>query len=300
MSSEVFGDDTLEHRCASGHYWREHTNGQVTPSWGFGGTFVDVADPTVCPEPTLDADGLYPCPSCGQSHRPGEGLRGMSFAPWEFGPGKRQECAVPTPGCGKPAMWTRRWGDRSLPWPDGPGALYSLWYLSHRVDGERLVAYISGRGDSSQVIDLRTGEPLRIAHGDPAWIAQTTRRATVRDAPEALRASWPRESSPSEGGGVSTTWLLAHTNADYVALCRLHDRGVLAVPDHEREFMWAVLAAAEGDGLAAEIRSRVREDRWPVADVEALVAVHAETAAEAAASLRGELAPAGVQMGLGF
>jgi hypothetical protein len=55
--NEVFSDDTLEHRCEDGHYWREHTNGQVTPSWGYGGTFIDIADPSVCPQPTTDERG---------------------------------------------------------------------------------------------------------------------------------------------------------------------------------------------------------------------------------------------------
>jgi hypothetical protein len=40
--SAIVNEDTLEYRCAAGHYWRENTNGQVTPSWGLGGTFIDV------------------------------------------------------------------------------------------------------------------------------------------------------------------------------------------------------------------------------------------------------------------
>jgi hypothetical protein len=119
----VFTDYTLEHRCPAGHCWREHTNGQVTPSWGLGGTFVDVPDPTRCPEPATDEDGLYACATCGERHRPGDGLAGMSFTPWEFASGERQECEVPRPACGQPAVSTRRWGDRSLASSDSPGQL---------------------------------------------------------------------------------------------------------------------------------------------------------------------------------
>jgi hypothetical protein len=62
--SEIFSDDTLEHRCEDGHYWREHTTGQVTPSWGLGATFIDVADSSVCPQPATDERGQYDCASC--------------------------------------------------------------------------------------------------------------------------------------------------------------------------------------------------------------------------------------------
>jgi len=110
----AFSDDPLEHRCAAGHYWREHTNAQVTPSCGYGGTFIDVDDPAVCPEPQTDDEGLYACATCGKRHRPGGGLRGMSFTHWEFSVDGRRECEVPRPSCGKPPVWTRRWGDRGL------------------------------------------------------------------------------------------------------------------------------------------------------------------------------------------
>jgi hypothetical protein len=108
----VFTEDTLEHRCAAGHYWREHTNGQVTPSWGLGRTFIEAGDPSLCPEPATDEDGLYACGTCGRRHRPGEGRAGLSFTPWEYANGQRQECEVPVPSCRQPAAWTRRWGDR--------------------------------------------------------------------------------------------------------------------------------------------------------------------------------------------
>jgi hypothetical protein len=274
--SAVFSDDTLEHHCAEGHYWREHTNGQVTPSWGYGGTYLDVADPALCPEPYTDEQGLYACCSCGERHRPGDGLAGMSFTPWEYSEGKRQECEVPVPACGKPAVWTRRWGDRHLPWPNGPGELYSLWRLEHRSDGERLVCYIGSiiKGNGSEAIDLHTGEMLAIGTGDPAWNPAGTRKATVADLPGALRAIWPRRPSPSEGGGVSTPWLLAHTNPDYMALCALREQGLLSVKDHVREFMWAISGARSSGGLEQEIRRCVSERDWQIPDVAALLAAH--------------------------
>jgi hypothetical protein len=112
----ILNDDTLEHRCASGHYWREHTNGQVTPAWGYGLTFIDVDDPALCPEPETDGDGQYECGTCGHRHRPCDGLAGMSFTPWKYADGQRSECEIPKPACGRPAVWTRRWGDRDSPY----------------------------------------------------------------------------------------------------------------------------------------------------------------------------------------
>jgi hypothetical protein len=299
MSAETFTDDTLEHRCPKGHGWREHGNGQVTPSWGLGGTFIDVEDSTRCPEPAVGEDGMYQCATCRQTHRPGDGVRGMSCTPWEFGPGKRQECQVPEPACGLPAVWTRRWGDRYLPWPNGPGQLYSLWHLSHRCDGERLVAYLGGTGNGSQVLDLHTGEPLTVEHGDLDWVPTATRPATVRDLPEALCAAWPRHLSSSEAGGVSTPWLLAHTNPDYIALCELHANGMLRVRDHEREFMWAVMADSEPEPLEHEIRARARDRDWQVDDVDALLTAHARLAQEMRAVRVSAGTVPGVQLALG-
>lgn len=114
--TDILNDDTLEHRCASGHSWREHTNGQVTPSWGYGGTFIDVDDPALCPEPETDGDGLYECGTCGHHHRPGDGRAGMSFTPWKYANGQLCECEIPKPACRRPAVWTRRWGDRDSPY----------------------------------------------------------------------------------------------------------------------------------------------------------------------------------------
>lgn len=297
--SEIFSDATLEHRCEDGHYWREHTNGQVTPSWGLGGTFIDVPDPALCPEPATDGQGLYRCRSCGTAHRPGDGLRGMSFTPWEFGPGKRQECEVPPPGCRKPAVWTRRWGDQYLPWPDGPGPLYSLWWLTHRTDGKRLVCYLGGGVSmGSEAIDLHTGELLQISHPDPAFDPARTRPASVRDAPEHLRSSWPKPGSHSEGG-VSTTWLLAHTNPQFQALCRVHEQGLLVVQDHEREFMWLVKQARQA-GLRSALAERVSRRGWQVADADELAAaVERETASRRDRQAATHPPPA-VQLGLGI
>lgn len=274
--SDVFSNDTLEHRCPHGHYWREHTNGQVTPAWGLGGTFIDVEDPGRCPVPLTDEQGLYACGTCKQRHRPGDGLRGMSFTPWEYGDGegKRQECEIPRPACGAAPMWTRRWGDRYLPWPDsGPGSLYSIWRLEHRDHGERLVCYLGGSCEEREVLDVHTGELLQIPVAGPAWRPAGSRQRTLKDLPDALRRAWPKPTSASESG-VGTPWLLAHTNPDYQALTALHDAGLLRVADHEREFMWAVKAAGSADRLAEEIRTRVRERDWQVADLEGLLAAH--------------------------
>lgn len=274
---DVFTDGTLEHRCAAGHYWREHPNGQVTPSWGYGGTFIDTDDPTLCPEPATGADRLYLCGTCDERHLPGDGLAGMSCTPWEFGSGGRAECELPAPACREPAVWTRRWGDRHLPWPDGPGSLYSLWRIVHRQHGERLVVYIAGFPEQAHVIDVRSGEPLVVPFGSADWLATETRKATVADLPVHLRDAWPRAPRAGENGGVSTPWLLARTNADYIALCELRERGLVIAADHEREFMWAVLAAARpGNRLDGEIRERARSRGWRINDVTTLMALHGE------------------------
>jgi hypothetical protein len=299
---EVFTSDTLEHRCPAGHYWREHPNGQVTPPWGLGGTFIDVEDPARCPAPATDEHGLYACGTCGQRHRPGDGLRGLSFTPWEYGggPGKRQECEIPTPGCGEPAMWTRRWGDRHLPWPDsGPGALYSIWRLERREGGERLVCYLSGGCGKHEVLDLHTDEILRIPVADPAFIPAGTRPRTIKDLPDALRREWPKPASSSETG-VGTLWLLAHTNPDYQALIALHDEGLVQVADHQREFMWAIKAADGPNGLLAEIRRRASEGDWQIPDLDRLLAVH-RVERDRLATEQARYSPAsGVQLALGI
>ena len=299
--SEVFSDDTLEHRCVHGHYWREHTNGQVTPPWGLGGTFIDVEDPSRCPAPATDANGLYECGSCGQRHRPGDGLRGLSCTPWEYGEdGKRRECEIPIPACGAGVMWTRRWGDRHLPWPDeGPGALYSIWRLEQRGGGERLVCYLGGGGAGHEVLDVHTGEVVLIPVGDPEWNPAGTRPRTLKDLPDPLRRAWPKPTSSSEAG-VGAVWLIAHTNPDYQALAALHAQGLLQVVDHEREFMWAVKGAGGPDGLAAEIRRRVAERDWQVADLEGLLAAHRRERAQLAAEQALHTPAVDVQLNLGI
>jgi hypothetical protein len=273
---DAFSNDTLEHRCPAGHYWREHTNGQVTPPWGLGGTFISVEDPSRCPAPATDTDGLYDCGSCGQRHRPGDGIRDLSCTPWEYGEedGKRRECEIPRPACGAEAVWTRRWGDRHLPWgEEGIGALYSIWRLEQRGGGERLVCYLSGGGSSHEVLDVHTGEVFSIAVGDPGWNPAGTRPRTIKDLPEALRQAWPKPTSTTEAG-VGTVWLLAQTNPDYQALAALHAQGLLTVKDHEREFMWAIKAAGGPDRLPAEIRRRIADRDWQVVDVESLLDAH--------------------------
>lgn len=299
---EVFTSDTLEHRCPAGHHWREHPNGQVTPQWGLGGTFIDVENPTRCPAPTTDEQGLYACGTCGLRHRPGDGLRGLSFTPWEFGegPGKRQECEIPTPGCGQPAVWTRRWGDRNLPWPDsGPGSLYSIWRLALREGGERLVCYLGGGRGAHEVIDLHTGEMLRIPNADPTFIAARTRPRTIKDLPDALRREWPKPTSSSEAG-VGTVWLLAHTNPDYQALIAVHAQGLVQVADHEREFMWAIKAADGPDGLAGEIRRRAGERDWHIPDLDALLAAHQRKRDRLASEQARQTPASTVQLALGI
>jgi hypothetical protein len=274
--SEVFTSDTLEHRCPHDHYWREHTNGQVTPSWGLGGTFIDVESPGRCPAPLTDEHGLYACGTCGQRHRPGDGLCGLSCSPWEYGEGedKRQECEIPKPACGAAPVWTRRWGDQHLPWPDtGPGPLYSIWHLEMSDGRERLVCYLGGSCHEREVLDVHTGELLRIPVADPAWRPAGTRPRTLKDLPDPLRRAWPKPTSGSETG-VRAPWLLARTNPDDQALALLHDAGLLRVAEHEREFMWAVKAAEGPDALAAEIRRRVSERDWQVADLDALLSAH--------------------------
>jgi hypothetical protein len=274
---DVFTSDTLEHRCPDGHDWREHTNGQVTPSWGYGGTFIDVADPSRCPEPASDPDGLYLCDSCGQRHRPGDGLRSLSSTPWEYGdgPGKRPECAIPRPACGAAAVWTRRWGDRHLPWPDeGPGALYTIWRLEQRGYGERLVCYLGGVLDGGNAaLDLHSGELLTIPPGDGEWNPTGTRKATLNDVPGVLRREWPRPKSASESG-VDAPWLLARVNPDYQALVVLHAEGLLGVAAPARQFTRVIKTAATGAGLEAAIRRRVSDGQWQIADLDALLAAH--------------------------
>jgi hypothetical protein len=301
--SEVFSDDTLEHRCVHGHYWREHPNGQVTPSWGLGGTFIDVAVASCCPEPATDENGLYECGCCGQRHRPGDGLRGLSCTPWEYGEeeGKRRECEIPTTACGAAAVWTRRWGDRHLPWPDeGPGALYSIWRLEQRGSGERLVCYLGGgaRG-GSEALDVHTGEVLQIPVGDTAWNPAGTRKGTLKDLPDALRRAWPKPTSTSESG-VGAIWLLAHTNPDYQALAVLHDEGLLRVEDHELEFMWAVKATGTPEGIAVEIRRCISERSWHVPDLAHLLGAHASQRARLAAEQACSAPAPDVQLTLGI
>jgi hypothetical protein len=284
--SEIFNDDTLEHRCADGHYWREHSNGQVTPSWGLGGIFIDVADPSICPQPATDELGQYDCPSCEQKHRPGDGLRGHSCTPWEYGEGKRAECEIPRAACGKPAVWTRRWGDRDLPWPSGaPHALYTLWWIAHRDDRDQLVAFVSARGATKQVIDLHTGEILNLHAEDGEWDPIRTRKARLSDLPTPLQQAWPQQNGKQlpagfddHGKAPDTRWFLAHTNPYYMALCALHEEGRLPVSDAARQFMWAIQAGynsnESGPGESTAITTAVRhaaEQRWHIKDVDTLI-----------------------------
>jgi hypothetical protein len=196
-------------------------------------------------------------------------------------------------------VWTLRWGDHHLPWPDGPGHLYSLWRIAHRHDGDRLVIYVAGHPGHAQLIDLNSGEPIRVPFGSPDWIAAETRKASAADLPDSLRDVWPLDERPGEGGGVATPWLLAHINADYIALRDLRARRIVTAADHEREFMWAVLAA---DGsrhcLDTEIRDRVASGRWQTSDVDTLLALHAH----AAERIRAERPSADIaaQLRLGF
>jgi hypothetical protein len=300
---DAFSNDTLEHRCSAGHYWREHTNGQVTPSWGLGGTFIDIEDPSRCPAPATDENGLYECGSCRQRHRPGDGIRSLSFSPWEYGEqeGKRRECEIPRPACGAEAVWTRRWGDRHLPWGDeGPGALYSIWRLEQRDSGQRLVCYLGGSVEGgTEAVDVHTGEVLRIPTGATEWNPAGTRKATLADLPEALRRDWPKPKSASERG-VETLWLLARTNPDYQALLVLHAKGLLQVDDHARQFMWAVKDAGGPHGLAAEIHRRVTEREWQVADLDALLAAHRRERARLAAEQARDTPAPDVQLTLGI
>lgn len=289
--NDVFTDDTLEHRCADGHYWRRHANGQVTPSWGMGGTYIDVDDAAVCPEPATDRRGLYDCRSCGQKHRPGAGLGGLSFTPWEYGDGGRQECEIPQPGCGKPPAWTRRWGDRDLPWRSGgPGALYTLWWIARRNERERLVAFLHAYGQTKTVIDLHSGELLQVACEDRRWDPGKTRKATTRDLPEALLAVWPtKRGKPipagfdDKGEAPDSLFFMRHTNPEYMALSELRDQGRLKIPDAEREFMWAVEEAYRNNDrspstpsppppIAEAVRRRAAKRRWPIRDVDGLLA----------------------------
>ncbi len=298
--TDMFSDDTLEHRCSAGHYWREHTNGQVTPSWGLGGTYVDAGDPSLCPEPATDENGLYRCGTCGERHSPGDGLAGLSFTPWEFANGQRQECGVPVPACRQPAVWTRRWGDHYLPWPHGPGQLYSLWRITHCRDGQRLVAYVGNDAQHAQVVDVQSGEPLRIPFADPDSITAETRKAGVPDLPARLRTIWPRHTRAGETGGLSTSWLLANINADYVALCELHSHGLIQLSDHEGQFTRAILSASGiPAGVEREIRRRLHDGRWNATDQAAVIAAHAETVQRLRAE-RPAPAGSGGQLRLGF
>lgn len=214
--SDGFSKDTLEHRCAAGHYWREHTNTLVTPSWGYGGTYIDAGDPSLCP-------------------------------------------------------------------------------------GEHLVAYVGGTGSDANVIDLQTGEPMRVPFGSPDWIAAQTRKASVADLPNALRSVWPRDKHAGEADVLGTSWLLTQTNADYVALCELHARGVVGTSDHEREFMWAIMEAdGSREGVANAIQRRLREGRWAVADPPAFIALHANTAKRLREERPSNATAAAGQLSIGF
>jgi hypothetical protein len=57
-----------------------------------------------------------------------------------------------------------------------------------------------------------------------------------------------------------------------MALCGLQSQGLLSVTDHEREFMWAILAAGTGHGgLEQELRRCVRERGWQIPDIAAVM-----------------------------
>jgi hypothetical protein len=295
LMSDAFTDDTVVHVCVAGHRWREHANGQVTPSWGLGGTYIDVEDPRVCPEPATDAQGLYDCPSCESKHRPGDGLMGMSFSPWEYTSGGRQECEIPRAACGKPPVRSRRWGDRNHPWvSDGRGGLYTLWWLARRGERDRLVAYTGGLSDCAQVIDLHTGEIIYVSIEDQAWDPARTRKATVADLPEHVRHTWPTragktvapgysDGGPSNASGPSTVFFLRACNAEFMVLDALARESKLRVGDSDREFMWAtqdcaenpwrtrrrrednewVPAPREARALSVVVAERVSSGRWP-------------------------------------
>lgn len=101
------------HRCPDGHLWREHPDGTVGPSWGYGGTKCDFPghDPMCCPEPAR-TDRQYRCPTCGT----------MNYAGRCHGPDNNwmhTGCEPPAPACLKRAVETKVWVPASRKRPVG-------------------------------------------------------------------------------------------------------------------------------------------------------------------------------------
>lgn len=185
-------DGAILHTCAQGHAWVEQPpvgdrpgQAHVSPSWGYGGTYLPVDDATVCPEPERDEHGAIVCPTCG-----GRWFRGECPHGPEGGPG----CADPPVACGLPAVTSTRWGQENRPW-GGRGAQRGIFWLGRR-DGptvRRLVARLGGVSrlwvTHEKVIDLRTGERLIVSSDDAEWIATA---ADESDLPATLATRWPR------------------------------------------------------------------------------------------------------------
>ena len=108
-----------------------------------------------------------------------------------------------------PGPWKRRVLARPHPIYDGKleqversavgeagGPIHSLCEIRHSDTGRvRLVVRVGGRGRGAgpvedEVIDVATGERLRIPSTDPEWMA---RKVDVDELPAALLADWPRD-----------------------------------------------------------------------------------------------------------
>ncbi len=176
--------------CADGHSWIDHLDGNVTPSWGYGGTRVAVPNPRRCPEPLPRADGRrHRCARCGRSIR---STLALIASRCDHTPAQR--CVISTEhGCSKPALGAgHRWSECNWPFPAEDD--WRLWWVARELDPPRLcwlIGTVSVRWRSTfDALDLHRGERFDIDGADQTirWVIT---RARHEELPAAMRTQWP-------------------------------------------------------------------------------------------------------------
>jgi hypothetical protein len=181
--------------CEDDHTWIVQEDGTVSPSWGYGGTHMEVADPQRCPEPRRNEFGQCWCDDCGGWKTSlGDCLRGLSFSPWE----EKEWCRPPAPACLKPAVGGNAWSDRDLPFDD---RCWCAWWV--RQNGAWRLTFHQGQvsrrwAATYLCLDVHTGEAFDVDRTCDA------RRAALDDYPAYLRDRWWRTDKGSLIGSWST------------------------------------------------------------------------------------------------